>query len=189
VSVALVTLVTVPLAALAIGGYNHAFPPDKQLRDPSVPYTFAYPGKWEPNGLEHMAAGWNTGRLGYVATVGNPAVPSGVLVVAFIPSSRASLIDWVRDPGRSGVRVAHERWIEIDHHRAFGVDYEHQPGKPIQSQFALMNGRTAFVITCFLELEPEVAEAGCRKVLETFRFKPGYRPQAPAAPGRAALAP
>jgi hypothetical protein len=33
-SVALVTLVTVPLGALALGGYAHTHPPDKQLRDP-----------------------------------------------------------------------------------------------------------------------------------------------------------
>jgi len=181
-SVLLVTLVTVPLAALAIGGYHHAFPPDKQLRDPDVPYTFSYPGQWEPNGLEHLVAG-APGNLGYIATAGNPGIPSGVAVVAFIPTSPAALIDWVRDPGRSGVHTANQRRLEIAGRPAFGVDYEYRPGKPVQSQFAVMNGRVAFVITCFRDLEPKLAAAGCRKVVETFRFKPGYRPD--AAPGRA----
>ncbi len=169
-SIVLVTLVTVPLAALGLGGYRHTHPPDKGVRSEALPYTFDYPSTWKPNpGMDSVAVQRN---LGYATALGARTTPDpgqGVLVVAFVPKSRASLADWVRTAG-PGVSVANERTIELADGPALMVDYEHEPGKPFQSQAAVMRDGVAYVVTCFVELEPEEARAGCQKVLDTFRF-------------------
>lgn len=171
-STALVTLVTVPLAALALGGYAHTHPPDRQLRGEAVPYTFRYPGTWERNDLIRDGVA-SQGSFGYVTALSKRSgrdPGQGVLVVAFVPASRQSLIDWVRDTSNGAVRVANERAIRVAGHRGLMVDYEREPGKPFQSQAAFMRGDVAYVVTCFLELEPAAAREGCEKVLATFRL-------------------
>jgi hypothetical protein len=168
-AIVLVTLVTVPLAALAIGGWRHTHPPDKQVQ--GQPYTFRYPGYWKPN--PHMDSVATQQNLGYVTALGARTTPDpgqGVLVVAFVPESQAALEDWIRKAS-PGVRVVNERTTRLAGDDALLVDYERRPGKAFQSQTAVMYGGMAYVVTCFLELESEEARAGCQKVLDTFRFR------------------
>ena len=41
---------------------------------------------------------------------------------------------------------------------------------PFQSQAAVTRGGVAYVVTCFLEVDPPAAHKGCQQVLDTFRF-------------------
>jgi len=166
-SIALVTLVLVPLAAVGLGGYAHTHPPDKRVRA-AVPYTFSYPGSWDRNRLVEQVTARR--EYGYVLAFGRPAgapPQEGVLVVAFIPRDRASLEEWVRTAG-PGVHAVNERRIEIAGRRGIMVDYERTPGRIFQSQAAVLRDDTAYVVTCFREAAG--GEAGCQKVLDTFRF-------------------
>ena len=185
-SIVLVTLVTVPLTALGLGGYAHTHPPDKQLRAAELPYTFEYPGAWERD--PQPDTGGFAGDYEFVdaTAVGRRGLPT-VLVMAYVPPSRSALEEWVRLAG-TGTRTVNERTVQMAGRPAIMVDYEieAQPGKPFQAQAAVMRGRVAYVVTCVLDFEPDEAREGCQQVIDTFRFTAG--PASPAAPGTAAPA-
>jgi hypothetical protein len=170
-SIVLVTLATVPLAVLALAGYSHTRrPPDRGVHADALPYTFEYPGTWQPNPYMQSVE-----RQGYSDVLGlavrtTPDPGQGVLVVAFVPESRSRLEAWVRKAGGDGVRVANERTVQLDGVPGLMVDYQREPGKPFQSQAAVMRDGVAYVVTCFVELEPAEAIEGCREVLDTFEF-------------------
>ena len=168
VSIVLVTLVTVPLTALGLGGYAHTHPPDKQLHSAELPYTFEYPGTWERDPQPDTGGFAGVDEFVYATAVGRRALPT-VLVMAFVPASRSALEDWVRLSG-AGVRTANERRVQMAGRPAIMVDYEIQPGKPFQSQAAVMRGGVAYVVTCTLDFEPDEAREGCQKAIDTFRF-------------------
>lgn len=160
VSIVLVTLVTVPLAALGLGGYRHTHPPDKQLRSAELPYTFDYPGTWERDPQPDTGGFGGIYEFVDATAVGRRALPT-VLVMAYVPASRSALEDWVRLAG-AGVRTANERTVQMAGRPAIMVDYEIQPGKPIQSQAAVIRDGVAYVVTCVLEFEPDEAREGCQ---------------------------
>jgi hypothetical protein len=171
-SIALVAVVTVPLAALALGGYRHTHPPqvpDKQVR--GQPYTFSYPGDWKRN--SHMEVVATYRNVGHVTALGarTTADPGqGVLVIAFVPESRAAMEEWVRKTS-PGVHIAAERPIELDGEPGIMVDYARPEGEVFQSQAGVLHDGVAYVVSCFVTMNPGEARDACRKVIDTFRFR------------------
>jgi hypothetical protein len=182
VSVALVTLVTVPIAALAFGGYVHANPPDKQLRGRGLPYAFAYPGQWEPDPPQDLPESRNSAYVSGVSKQVAGGVTQGALVQVFRHDRPERLDEWVRRQlRRQGLTVAGHRGIRLDGRAGFRIDFELPGGTPQGAQVMAADGDDVYWIVCVFKENVERARAGCDKVLDSFRIL-GLRD--PAAPPR-----
>jgi hypothetical protein len=169
-SVTLVTLVTVPLAALAFGGYVHANPPDKHLQSRGLPYAFTYPGQWEPDPPEDLPKPQNTSHIAGVSKQVEGTVTQGVLVQVFRLERPERLDDWVRQLREQTSTVTARRRIEVDGRPAYRIEYELVRGKPHGAQVMAVDGKDVYWITCVYSENLERARAGCDKVIDSFQI-------------------
>jgi hypothetical protein len=170
VSVLLVSLVTVPLAALALGGYMHAYPPDKRLADPGLPYSFTYPGQWErdPDGDLPSDRGFYTAGVSKQVEGG---VTEGVLVQVFEHDRPETLDESIRQQlVEQAFTIADEREVVLDGRAGFRIDFELPAGSPYGSHVMVRDGDEIYWITCVYKENSGRAKAGCDKVLETFEI-------------------
>lgn len=170
-SVALVTLVTVPLGLLAFGGYIHSHPADKQLRDPALPYGFTYPGQWEPDPQEDLPEPDRTRYIAGVSKQVEGGVTQGALVQVFEHDRPATLDDSVRRQLREqAFSVTSQRSLLVDGRPAFRIDYESPRGTPYGAQIMAHDGNDVYWITCIHTQNVERARAGCDKVIDSFQI-------------------
>ena len=155
-------------------------PADKHFADPSVAYTSSYPGYWSAESPEQVAVPPRAGLGAEVSKRRDGNMRNGVIVFATIAPPR-SLLAWLHDTAGSGVHVVHDERRTVAGHEALTVDYQRRPGVPFQSRTAFFVGRTAFVIVCVVDQEPELAGQGCKKVLETFAIKGDSQFEGPGA--------
>jgi hypothetical protein len=174
VAVLLVTFVTVPLAALTIGGYAHTHPPDKHVSDPRLPYSFTYPGTWEPDPPEDLA-GPQTSGYSYVVGVSKQvetSVTQGVLVRMFQHDRPGTLHaetrEWLR---QEAAHIVSDRSLAIDGRRAFRIDYELGRGNPHGAEIMAVQGNIVYWIACVYKEDPGFSRRACDKVVETFDIK------------------
>jgi hypothetical protein len=163
----------VPLAAFAAVAalVRPGTPADKQLDDPSVPYTFTYPGTWSQDTEHDMAFALEGDEL-WATAVSLPteeSVKQGVMVVAArVPP--AAIFAWLYQPEQNGAHVSGKGSRMVAGRDALWAEYERAPGHGFRSRTVFYAGNVAFVVTCVLEREPEKARAGCEKVLDSFAF-------------------
>jgi hypothetical protein len=164
--------IVLPLAAFAAVAAltRPTAPPDKRFTDPSLPYSFSYPGYWSPESPDKVVTPPRTGLGAEVSKRRDGNMTNGVVVFATIISAQ-SLLTWLHATGDSGVHVVHDERRTVAGHEALTVDYQRRPGVPFQSRTAFFVGRTAFVIVCVVDQEPELAKTGCRKVLGSFAIE------------------
>ena len=180
-SIALVTLVTVPLAALGVGGYVHTHPPDKRLADAQLPYSFKYPGTWERDSEEDLPDGSQYGAAVSRQVAGS--VTEGALVYVFNYRRPDRLPGFVRSAAdRQGGTADPPQRLDLDGHSAFRIDVEIPPGVPFGAHIVGLDGHDVYWITCVYREDPDRGRAGCRKVLDTFEIR-GFKRQH-AAPAR-----
>jgi hypothetical protein len=171
VSVTLVTLVTVPLAVLAFGGYLHANPPDKHLQSRGLPYAFTYPGQWEPDPPEDLPEPQNAAYIAGVSKQVEGTVTQGVLVQVFGYEHPERLDDSVRQQLREqAFTVVAQRRIEVDGRPAFRIEFERPRGTPQGTQVIAVDGDDVYWITCIHKQNVERARAGCDKVIDSFQI-------------------
>lgn len=171
VSVTLVTLVTVPLAVLAFGGYLHAYPQDKPVRDRGLPYAFAYPGQWEPDPPEDLPKERGTSYTAGVSKQVEGTVAEGVLVRVFGYRRPERLGNFMRQQLRQqGFTVVAQRRIDIDGRPAFRIEFERPRGTPQGTQVMAVDGDDVYWITCVHTQNVERARAGCDRVIDSFQI-------------------
>jgi hypothetical protein len=177
--------VVIPLTGFAAGGAatRPGSVADKRLADPSLPYTFSYPGSWSRDPAEDVPQDPDERWVAAVSKQTNGNVRRGVVVVATNSVSPGALMSWMLNPEQDGAHVAGRRKRTVGGHEALTVAYEREPGRGFSSRTGLFVGDTAFVVTCVLEEDPERAEAGCEKVLASFAFT-GEDSAPGAAPSR-----
>jgi hypothetical protein len=169
--VTLVTLVTVPLAALAIGGYAHAYPPDKQFVDPSLPYAFTYPGRWERDPQGDLPDGAASRYMAGVSKQVTGGVTQGVLVQVFEHDRPETLAGSVRRQlSDQAFRVTADRRIRLDGRPGFRIDFELPAGAPYGAEVMAIDGDEIYMLTCVYKEDPEYARKGCDKVVSTFQI-------------------
>ena len=171
VCVTLVTLVTVPLAALAVGGYAHAYPPDRQFTDPSLPYAFTYPGRWERDPQDDLPDGAAGRYMAGVSKQVTGGVTQGVLVQVFEHDRPETLDDSVRQQlSDQAYRVTADHGIQLDGRPGFRIDFEQPTGAPYGAEIMALDGDEVYSLTCVYKEDPEYARQGCDKVVETFEI-------------------
>jgi hypothetical protein len=165
--------VAIPLMAFTAAGaaMRPGSVSDKRLADPSLPYSFSYPGSWARDSAKDVAQEPGERWVAAVSKQIEGPVRQGVIVVASDSVSPGGLMSWMLNPEPDGGQVAGHRKRTVGGHDALTVEYERQPGRAVRSRTGLFLGDTAFVITCVLEEDPEHARAGCEKVLDSFAFK------------------
>ncbi len=182
-SIILVALVTVPLAALGIGGYVHTHPPDKRLADAGLPYSFKYPGAWERDSQEDLPAGSHYGAA--VSRQVEGTVTEGALVYVFRYRRPERLPGFVRRVvERQGGTASRPQRLELDGHSAFRVDVEIPRGVPFGAHIVSVDGQDVYWVSCVYREDPDRGRTGCSKVLDTFEIR--GLDQRDAAPGTAA---
>lgn len=169
-SILLVTIVTVGSTLFAIGGVFSTLTPDKRFHDPTMPYTFSYPGGWERDPPQDLPP--HDSRVGYMAAVSKQVatnVTQGVLVYAFQVTRPWSPRNWARTLRDPDERIYGERRLSVSGQPALQVDFG-RGGPPSHTRTVLLDGRNTFVIECITIEDFEEARKGCEQVLETFRL-------------------
>jgi hypothetical protein len=164
--------VVIPLTGFTAGGAatRPGSVADKRLADHSLPYTFSYPGSWSRDPARDVPQDPDEHWVAAVSRQTNGNVRQGVVVVATNSVSPGALMSWMLSPAQDGAHVAGRRKRTVGGHEALTVAYEREPGRGFRSRTGLFVGDTAFVITCVFEEDPERAQAGCEKVLDSFAF-------------------
>jgi hypothetical protein len=169
ISVALVTLVTVPLGALAIGGYWHAHPPDKRLTDPALPYAFTYPGQWERDPDADLPSNHERYYMAGVSKQVKGGVTQGALVQVFEHDHPETLDDSLLRQLHDDAFTTKRSRIDLDGRTGFRIDYRLPTGAPYGSQVAVRDGDEIYWITCVYKENSGAARKGCDKLLDSFR--------------------